>query len=101
MLTIVGITFIGNFVPIVIDVATLLNSVHPTNPNSLGIGYAFSNAITAAISAIGWWVLYKVIATEQDALKQEHADLAQENVELTADNKAMHKAEDKRVEAKK
>lgn len=97
MLVLVGITFAGNFVPIAIDVATLLSEVERTTPSTLGVGYAFSNAITACVSAIGWFVLYRIIAIEQDAVKQERADLTQENVELTADNKAMHKAEDKRV----
>lgn len=96
LIFLVFLTFCGNFVPILIDSATLLAKVSRTTPNTLGVSYAFSNAITAAVSAVGWFVLYRLIAIEQIVLQKQHDDLTADNKHLTKDNKAMHKAEDKR-----
>lgn len=71
LMTLLGLTFIGNFVPIVIDVTTLFRDVSGT-PDTLLTAYALSNAFTAAVSAIGWWILYKVIEKERIADKVEH-----------------------------
>lgn len=72
LMTLIGLTFIGNFVPIVIDVSTLMRDNISGTPSTLLTAYALSNAITAAISAIGWWVLYKVIEKERIADEIEH-----------------------------
>lgn len=93
LITLVGIGFIGNFVPIVIDVSTLMRDVSG-HPGTLLTAYALSNALTAAVLAIGWWMLYKVIADEQIVLKSEKDKLEAKNVRLTKDNKAMQKRED-------
>lgn len=57
------IILIGNFIPIVIDYITLItdNSLGRTaNVKPISIAYAFSNAITAMLSAIMIWTLYKL-----------------------------------------
>lgn len=53
------IVFLGQFVPILIDTATLLADVRRTTPAALGIAYAFSNATTAVLSSIVIWLIYK------------------------------------------
>lgn len=52
----------GNLVPIVIDAITLFNNDlgRPTNLRAISIAYAFSNALTAMVSAIMIWTLYKL-----------------------------------------
>lgn len=93
LITLVGIGFVGNFIPIIIDVSTILRDVSG-KPDTLLTAYAVSNATTAAVLAIGWWMLYKVIADEQIQLKSEKDKLQAKNVKLTKDNKAMQKRED-------
>lgn len=56
---------VGNIIPIVIDILTIYtyNSLErESSPSMIGIMYAFSNAITAAISAYLIWTLYKQAA---------------------------------------
>lgn len=72
LMTLIGLTFIGNFVPIIIDVSTLMRDDISGAPSTLLTAYALSNALTAAISAIGWWVLYRVIEKERVADEVEH-----------------------------
>lgn len=72
LMTLIGLTFIGNFVPIIIDVSTLMREDISGKPSVLLSSYALSNALTAAISAIGWWVLYRVIENERVAGGKEH-----------------------------
>lgn len=67
LMTLLGLTFIGNFVPITIDIVTLLRQDVSGKPDTLLAAYALSNAFTAAISAIGWWVLYRIIEKERIA----------------------------------
>lgn len=73
LMTLLGLTFIGNFVPIIIDVSTLMREDIKGAPSALLSAYALSNAFTAAISAIGWWVLYKVIEKERISDEEEYA----------------------------
>jgi hypothetical protein len=56
------VIFIGNLVPITIDLATLLTPLTRGNPSPLGITYAFSNCITAALSSFLLWELYRMAA---------------------------------------
>ncbi len=56
---------VGNFIPIIIDVLTI--TAHDSlrredSPSTIGIMYAVSNAVTAAISAYLIWTLYKQAA---------------------------------------
>lgn len=53
---------IGNLIPIVIDVLTILasNSLEREDtPSVIGVMYGFSNCITSAVSAFLIWTLYK------------------------------------------
>lgn len=53
---------IGNIVPIVIDIVTIMaaNSLErEDSPSVIGVTYGFSNCITSAISAYLIWTLYK------------------------------------------
>lgn len=54
------IIFIGQLVPIVIDIATVFAHAPRSAPNPLGIAYGLSNAITAVLSSIAFWLMYKV-----------------------------------------
>jgi hypothetical protein len=58
------VTFIGNLVPIAIDVAALTGGYDRANPPLLAIAYAFSNASTSAVSAFGWWFIYRMVEKE-------------------------------------
>lgn len=66
---------IGNIIPIVIDVVTIVatNSLEREDtPSVIGVMYAISNCTTAAISAYLIWTLYKqaektVLIVGQDA----------------------------------
>lgn len=56
---------IGNFIPIAIDILTIVttDSLHrEETPSVAGVIYAFSNAVTAVISAYLIWTLYKQAA---------------------------------------
>lgn len=56
---------VGNIIPIVLDVATILagDSLHrEDSPSLVGVSYAFSNCITSAISAILIWTMYRQAA---------------------------------------
>lgn len=53
---------IGNIIPIILDASTIIaaNSLErEDSPSVIGVSYAFSNCITAAISAYLIWTLYK------------------------------------------
>lgn len=55
------IIFAGNGVPIVIDTVTLfVETSRPETLGALSISYAMSNAITAMVSAILIWFMYKI-----------------------------------------
>ncbi len=98
LITLVGITFIGQFIPIIIDTSTLLRDVTGT-PDGLLIAYALSNAITAVISSAGWWVLYRIIEKEAIETKKILEKAEAEKKALVKDNKALHKAEDERLKS--
>lgn len=56
------IVLIGNLIPIVIDILTILapnNLEREDSPSIIGVTYGFSNCITSAISAFLIWTLYK------------------------------------------
>lgn len=80
------LTFAGNFLPIAIDSASLFGLDYAGN---LLIPYAFSNAITAASSGIGWWMLRKQSEIERTKAETEHDGLVADNKALTKDNKAL------------
>lgn len=54
------IIFLGQFVPILIDIATLVANAKRTNPNILGVAYGLSNAFTALLSSIAFWLVYRI-----------------------------------------
>lgn len=56
---------IGNIIPILIDILTIIahdSLKREDSPSLVGMTYAFSNAITAAVSAYLIWTLYKQAA---------------------------------------
>lgn len=53
---------VGNIIPIFLDISTVIaaNSLErEDSPSVVGVSYAFSNCITAGISAYLIWTLYK------------------------------------------
>jgi hypothetical protein len=65
--------FLGNFVPIFIDAATLfVETGRPTNLKAISVAYAFSNALTSLCSSFLIWLLYKLAS---DSAKLEDNDL--------------------------
>jgi hypothetical protein len=56
------VIFLGQFVPILIDAATLVAQVKRSDPNPLGVAYAYSNAFTAMISSLLLWFVYRLAA---------------------------------------
>lgn len=52
--------FLGNFIPIVIDVLTIVSKVTRSQPSTIGIYYAFSNCIFSILSAILIWTMYRL-----------------------------------------
>jgi hypothetical protein len=54
------VIFLGQFVPIHLDSATLIDQVKRGAPSALGVAYAYSNAITAMISSLLLWLVYRV-----------------------------------------
>ncbi len=73
---------LGNFIPIIIDLLTIFNTVkRSTNHvNIVGIAYSLSNALVFALSALLIWLMYRmaasiVLITEHDksvALAEAH-----------------------------
>lgn len=55
LLTLSVIVFAGNMIPIMIDVVGLTGN----RPGILGIYYAFSNNLTALLSSILLWIVYR------------------------------------------
>jgi hypothetical protein len=54
------VIFLGQFVPILIDSATLIDQAKRSTPSALGVAYAYSNAFTAMISSLLLWLVYRV-----------------------------------------
>lgn len=57
------IILLGNIIPIFIDIMTILpyyDTHRPATLHVMSIMYAFSNSVTAMLSAIMIWVLYQV-----------------------------------------
>lgn len=87
----VGITTLTQIIPILVDLAAVLELFPRTNPvQPAGLTYAFNNAITSLVAAFGWRYLYDII--EEDHIKvikaKKHTeDVEQENADLKADNK--------------
>lgn len=55
------VIFLGNMIPVAIDVLTLFTETdRPRSIATISIMYAFSNSFTAAFSAIMIWTLYCV-----------------------------------------
>lgn len=88
IITLVGLTFIGNFLPILIDVSALSGKSYA---GALLVPYAYSNALTALTTAVGWWMLYKSTLIERANTKTEHDKLAADNKALTKDNKSLRR----------
>lgn len=86
----VGVATLTQIIPILVDLAAVLNLFSNRNPiNPVGIIYAYNNAITSLVVAFGWHYLYDII--EEDHVKvikakQHTEDVEQENAELKADN---------------
>lgn len=56
--------FIGNLIPILVDAGTLVGSITRSSHhvNAVGILYSVSNVVTAVVSAILIWTLYRLAA---------------------------------------
>lgn len=94
LFTIVVVMTVGQIVPILIDIAALAE-VYARNPiHPLGYAYAFSNAITAAVSAFGWSYLYKIFEADYVKLTQQGKD----NTALSNENTRLENNETKRKE---
>lgn len=68
---------IGNIIPIVIDILTILapDSLHrEDSPSTIGIMYGFSNVVTSALSAYLIWTLYKQAARTVVQVDEATAD---------------------------
>jgi len=58
--------FVGNIIPIVIDVLTLLVPINrPVSVSFVSLAYALSNALTALVSAYLIHMLYRLAANEK------------------------------------
>lgn len=80
------VIMVGQIVPIMIDLATILADVKRTTPNALGVAYGYSNATTAAISSILFWLIYRFIAQQNVRLAKKE----KQNVELKKENDRLH-----------
>lgn len=85
----VFIALLGNIVPIIIDLITFLEPDSRSNPSPLGVLYAYSNAITAAVVALGWWFLYRLIQHESKQMRADNKQLTFDNKQLRKNNKAL------------
>jgi hypothetical protein len=69
-----AIIWCGQLIPIAIDTATLFVDTKRSNPSTLGISYAVSNASTAIVSSILFWLMYRLIERENVKLVKSHKD---------------------------
>jgi hypothetical protein len=65
------VILVGQFVPILIDSATLLDQAKRNAPSALGIAYAYSNALTAMISSLLLWLVYRVSERQNIGLRSD------------------------------
>jgi hypothetical protein len=54
------VIFIGNFIPMVIDILVLVDEVQRNSPNPVGVAYALDSNLTAVFASIAIWSLYKL-----------------------------------------
>jgi len=64
LLSLALVILLGNLVPIVVDLGTVFGDIRRSSAvlNTVGIGYAFSNAFTSLFSAGLVWGMYRLIA---------------------------------------
>lgn len=91
-----AVIFVGQFVPIIIDVAALFFNFSKASgsPRPLGTAYALSNATTAIVSCLLLWLIYKLTA-------DQNSNLRRKNTELTSQNKSLNKRHKKDAKALK
>ena len=86
LLSLSVVIFIGNIVPIVIDGLTLfVNTGRPANLRIVSILYAFSNALTALVSAYLIHTLYRLAANEHDISEFSDSQLTDEQASRLSD----------------
>lgn len=58
------VIFVGQFIPIMIDVLTIIDSLSQKrgSPSVVGVAYAFSNNITSILASLFIWLLYRLAA---------------------------------------
>ena len=63
LLALAVVIFFGNLIPVVVDLGTVFGDVDRSTKalNTIGVGYAFSNALTSLFSAGLVWGMYKLI----------------------------------------
>lgn len=68
LFTIVLVIFIGNLVPAIIDIATILqaNTGRPDTVNPVSLIYTLTASVTSLISSYLIWRLYRLAADEKD-----------------------------------
>ena len=83
------------FVPIIIDVAALIEPVMKSTsvPRPLGVMYALSNATFSIIASVMLWLIYETIdrdniklLKENESLKDDNAHLKDDKAHLTDNN---------------
>lgn len=60
------VIFLGNMIPIGIDIATLLADVGRAQPTSVGIMYAFSSNIPMLMLSVLMWFVYHLADPKRD-----------------------------------
>lgn len=98
LLGLTGVLLCGNFIPILVDVLTLVSDIKRTNSrlNLIGIAYTFNNAGFAAIAGLAWASFYILAERLQVYLKKENRDLHQEVEDLHYEAKDIKQKQDKK-----
>lgn len=73
--------FLGNMIPIIVDIATYFADIQRSAKilNPIGTVYSFSNAITSVVSAVFFWLIYKVTGEATVKLEAERDKLQTAN----------------------
>lgn len=81
-------------VPILIDIAALLELYQRGNVVPIGVAYAFSNATLSLVTAFGWRYLYGIMEEDQQKILdvKEHTEAVEkDNRRLSRENRRISK----------
>lgn len=75
------VIFLGNLVPIIIDTLTVISHIHrSTNQvNTVGLLYAVSNTLTATMSALLIWIMYRMAAETLIIVEHDKQEVERKN----------------------